>query len=203
MVPTDAPPLIGRRRTHDGRPSTPPAVDTGDGPSKTRRKAESQERQDLGEQLVTLGASQFDEVVAAAALPERLVEAIQAARTITAWGGRKRQMQFIGKLMREIDTAPIERLLGAWASGRAVDAAQQHALERWRERLLDEPDALDALAAQYPGLDRPRFRSLIAKTKLERERAAPPRAYRELFRELRVLAAAAAEPTPSTSRAEP
>jgi ribosome-associated protein len=189
MVPTDAPPLIGRRRTHDGRPSTPPAADTEDAPSKTRRKAESQERQDLGERLVALGNSQFEEIVATAALPERLVEAILAARTITAWGGRKRQMQFIGKLMREIDPTPVQRLLDTWAQGRAVDAAQQHALERWRERLLDEPDALDALTAQYPGLDRPRFRSLIAKTRVEREHAAPPRAYRELFRELKALAA--------------
>jgi ribosome-associated protein len=194
MVPTDSPPLIGRRRTHDGRPSTAATVDPGDAPSKTRRKAESHERQDLGEQLVELGTSRFEEIVARAALPERLVEAIVAARTITARGGRKRQMQFIGKLMRDVDPAPIERQLDAWAQGHAMDAARQHALERWRDRLLGETDALDALAAQYPGLDRPRFRSLIARTAVEREHGAPPRAYRELFRELKLLSAAAADP---------
>jgi ribosome-associated protein len=194
MVPTDSPPLIGRRRTHDGRPSTAATAGTGDAPSKTRRKAESQDLQDLGEQLVALGTSRFEAIVAGAALPERLVEAIVAARTITARGGRKRQMQFIGKLMRDVDPAPIARQLDAWAQGQAMDAAHQHALERWRDRLLAEPDALDALAAQYPGLDRPRFRSLIAKTTVERERGAPPRAYRELFRELKQLAAVAPDP---------
>lgn len=192
MAPADSPPLIGRRRTRPDRPSADAVTLPADAPSKTRRKTESHERQDLGEQLVALSAGQFEEIAAEAALPERLIDAIVAARGITAWGGRKRQLQFIGKLMRDIDPAPVERRLEAWAQGRAMDAAQQHALERWRERLLAEPDALDALAAEHPGLDRPRFRSLIAKAKIERERKAPPRAYRELFRELKLLSEPAA-----------
>ena len=130
-------------------------------------------------------------------MPERLVDAIVAARSITAWGGRKRQLQFIGKLMREIDPAPIERRLDAWAHGQAIDAARQHALERWRERLLAEPDALDALAAAHPTLDRPRFRALIARARTERERATPPHAYREIFRELKALAGDEHAPPPS------
>jgi ribosome-associated protein len=119
--------------------------------------------------------------------PERLVDAIVAARHHRLADARQ---LYVGKLMRSVDPAPIERRLDAWAQGHAMDTAQQHALERWRDRLLVEPEALDALAAQYPTLDRPRFRSLIAKARTERERASPPHAYRELFRELKALAAA-------------
>ncbi len=185
MPAADGPPLLGRRRSNE-RPRAPEAEPAA-APSKTRRKAEMHARQDLGERLVALEPGRFAEVAAEAALPERLVDAIVAARSITAWGGRKRQLQFVGKLMREIDPAPIERRLDAWAHGQAIDAARQHGLERWRERLLAEPDALDALAALHPTLDRPRFRSLVAKARTERERGAPPHAYRELFRELKAL----------------
>ena len=188
MPPTDGPPLLGRRRASER--VHPAAAPGDDAPSKTQRKAEMHARQDLGETLVALDAGRFAELAAETALPERLVDAIVAARSITAWGGRKRQLQYIGKLMRSIDPAPIERRLDAWAQGHAMDTAQQHALERWRDRLLVEPEALDALAAQYPTLDRPRFRSLVAKARAERERASPPHAYRELFRELKALAAA-------------
>ena len=184
-----------RRRPHDpiaAAAATDPAEepDAGIGaavPSKTRRKAEMHALQDLGEALVGLDPRRLAELAAEAELPERLVDAITLARTITAWGGRKRQMQFIGKLMREVDPAPIAHRLDAWAQGQAMDAARQHALERWRDRLLAEPDALDALAAEYPTLDRPRFRALIARARTERERASPPHAYRELFRELKTL----------------
>ncbi len=120
-------------------------------PSKTRRKAEMQALQGLGEALVELDPRRFDELAAAVELPERLVEALREARTITAWGGRKRQLQFIGKLMRDVDPAPIRRRLDLWSHGHALEAAQEHAIERWRERLLAEPDALDALAAALPG----------------------------------------------------
>lgn len=196
MPPADGPPLLGRRRSNE-RVRTPPAEPGAAAPSKTRRKAEMHARQDLGETLVGLDPGRFAEIAAEAGLPERLVDAIVAARGITAWGGRKRQLQFIGKLMREIDPAPIERRLDAWAHGQAIDAARQHALERWRERLLAEPDALDALAAAHPTLDRPRFRALIARARTERERASPPHAYREIFRELKALAGDEHAPPPS------
>ncbi len=202
MPAADGPPLLGRRRSNE-RPRTPEAEPAAAAPSKTRRKAEMHARQDLGERLVALEPGRFAEVAAEAALPERLVDAIVAARDISAWGARKRQLQFVGKLMREIDPAPIEHRLDAWAHGQAIDAARQHALERWRERLLAEPDALDGLAALHPTLDRPRFRSLVARARTERERAAPPHAYRELFRELKALTDpgrdATTDPAPTTT----
>jgi ribosome-associated protein len=114
-------------------------------------------------------------------------DAINQARSITAWGGRKRQRQFVGKLMRDVDPEPIRRRLDLWAHGHAIDAARQHALERWRDRLLAEPAALDLLAAEKPRLDRPRFRALIARARDEHARGQPPHAFRELFRELKAL----------------
>lgn len=156
-------------------------------PSKTRRKADMHALRDLGVELVLLEPKRLDELAAAANLPERLVEAIREARGITAWGGRKRALQYVGKLMREVDAEPIRKQLDAWAHGRDIDAARQHSLERWRERLLTEPEALDALAAEHPGLDRSLFRSLIARSREERGHGDPPHAYRELFRVLKAL----------------
>jgi ribosome-associated protein len=176
-------PLTGA--THAG-PNEGAATDAA--PSKTRRKAAMHALQDLGEALVELDPRRLAEIAAEAALPERLVEAIGEARTITAWGGRKRQLQFIGKLMRDVDAEPIRRRLDAWAHGQHEEAARQHALEQWRERLLAEPDAADALAAANPQLDRPRFRALIARARDERANGSPPHAYRELFRALKALA---------------
>jgi ribosome-associated protein len=89
--------------------------------------------------------------------------------------------------MRDQDPAPIRQRLDLWAQGRDLDTARQRGLERWRERLLVEPEALDALAAEFPRLDRPRMRSLIARALEERARGAPPHAFRELFRALKAL----------------
>ena len=175
----------------DQRSPVAPPVDAGDAaplpPSKTRLKADMHALQDLGEALVGLDARRFDVVVEEAQLPERLVDAIRAARSITAHGGRRRQLQYVGKLMRGVDPAPIRARLDAWAEGRDADAAKLHALERLRERLLTEPAALDDLVATHPTVDRPRLRSLIAKAKDERARSAPPHAFRELWRALREL----------------
>jgi len=143
--------------------------------------------QDLGEALVRLETKRLAELAAEVALPDRLVDAIREARSITAWGGRKRQLQFVGKLMRDIDPEPIQRRLDLWVHGHDADTARQRTIERWRQRLVAEPDALDALAAAHPRLDRSRFRALIAKVRTERERGAPPHAFRELFRELKAL----------------
>jgi ribosome-associated protein len=177
------------RPARDAAPDAEPASGSDSPfPSKTRRKAEMQALQDLGEALVLLDPKRLDDLATEVDLPERLVDALREARAITAWGGRKRQMQFIGKLMRDVDPAPIRRRLELWSQGHAMEAAQQHAIERWRERLLMEPDALDALAAAYPALDRARLRALTTRARDERDRGAPPHAYRELFRELKALA---------------
>jgi len=155
--------------------------------SKTRKKAEMHALQDMGEALVALDPRRLAELAADVPLPPRLVDAVVDARSISAWGGRKRQLQYVGKLMRDVDPEPIRRRLDQWAHGHALDSARQHDLEQWRDRLMAEPAALDLLAARWPRLDRPRFRALIAKAREERSREQPPHAFRELFRELKTL----------------
>jgi ribosome-associated protein len=169
--------------------TTEPAqlVDHTTKPSKTRRKAEMHALQDLGEALVELEPRRFDELAAIAALPERLVDAIREARSVKAWGARKRSLQFVGKLMRDVDPDPIRRQLDLWAHGHGVDVARQRTLEQWRERLLTEPAALEALAREHPRSDVARIRTLIARSRDERARGSPPHAYRELFRFLKAL----------------
>ncbi len=179
-----------RRRPHGGTtadagPDLAPADDLP--PSKTRRKAEMHALQEMGEVLIGLDAKRLALLAQEVSLPPRLVDAILEARSITAWGGRKRQLQFVGRLMRDVDPEPIRRRLDLWAHGHAVDSAHQHALEQWRDRLIAEPAALDVLAASRPRLDRPRFRALIARARDERARGQPPHAFRELFRELKAL----------------
>ena len=152
-------------------------------PSKSQRKRDVQALQDLGMELVGLNAeqlAQFD-------LPERLAEAIAEAQRIRDFEGRRRQMQFIGKLMREIEPAPIRARLDQLRGVARESAAAQHLVERWRERLLAEADALTLFAAEYPHGDLQRLRSLIASIKRDRSNGRPPKNYRELFRALREI----------------
>ena len=156
------------------------SLDAGRALSKTRRKAEMHERQDLGEALVQLTASRL----AALDLPERLADAIAQARAISKHEARRRQMQFIGRLMRDVDPDPIRARLAHWGEAPAAEKARLAAVERWRERLLAEAGALDALCAAVPGIDRARIAALLVRVGTERGHAAPPHAYRELFRAL-------------------
>jgi len=160
-----------------------PAVQVDERQSKTRRKQEMTALQALGEALVGVGPARRAEL----ALPERLQEALDAAQRITQREARRRQLQFIGRLMRGVDAAPIRARLAQWADAPNAEKARLHALERWRERLLSEAGALEALCAEQPGANRERFAELVDSVHAERLQARPPRAYRELFRALDAL----------------
>jgi ribosome-associated protein len=154
-------------------------------PSKTRRKHEMHALQDLGEALVALDPRRLQKLD----LPERLVDAIIQARGIRAHEGRRRQIQYIGKLMRTIDPEPVQAALEDWAKGPKEDNARFAALERWRDRLLAEPTALNEFVGMYPQADRRHLESLIHDANLERTRGGPPHRYRELFRQLKAVVA--------------
>jgi ribosome-associated protein len=156
-------------------------------PSKTRRKAAMHALQDLGEAMVRLTPGRL----ATLALPERLADAILQARHITRWEARRRQMQFIGRLMRDVDPLPIQARLEQWAGAPEAEKARLAHVERWRARLLSEGDALDRLCAENARADRPRLAALVARIRDERAHGEPPHAYRELFRTLNALFAAA------------
>jgi ribosome-associated protein len=154
-------------------------------PSKTRRKHAMHALQDLGEALVALDPRRLKELD----LPERLVDAVLQARGIRAHEGRRRQIQYIGKLMRDVDPEPLQAALEGWAKGPKEDNARFAALERWRDRLLVEPAALNEFVGAYPQADRRHLESLINDANLERVRGGPPHRYRELFRQLKAAMA--------------
>lgn len=156
-----------------------------DGPSKSQRKRDADAAQKLGTRLIELKESELQTLN----LPERLLDAILLAQRITTRGGLARQRQYIGKLMRDIDLAPVEDALAA-KSRTAQFASEKHKrLETWRARLLTEgPKALDELAKWCPDADRKALQALITKATSERvDSGSREAASRELFRTLRGL----------------
>ena len=158
-------------------------------PSKSARKREAAAAQDLGTRLIDLKESDLR----ALDLDERLLDAILLAKRITSRGGLARQRQYIGKLMRDIDTTPIEVALGAKSRATALDAEKHKRLETWRTRLLTEGStALDELVKWCPGADRKSVQVLITKATTTRvDPGSREAASRELFRTLRTLFEAA------------
>ena|SRR6185503_2211227 len=151
--------------------------------SKTQRKREMLELQTLGEDLTRLTEAQLAELE----LPERLLDAVLAARRISKFGALRRQLQYIGRLMRDVDSDTIAARLDAWKGTSREATAHLHLLERWRERLLVDDAALFELAQSFPGCDIQKLRILIRNARREREAAQAPRSFRALFQELRVL----------------
>jgi ribosome-associated protein len=147
-------------------------------PSKTQRKKEMHELQALGAELVDL----TEEQLASVELPERLREAVQAAQRITKHGARRRQLQYIGRIMRDVDPEPIRDRLSAWKAVSTADTARLHLVERWRDRLLRDEQAAQELASEYPDADLTRVRLLLRNAAREREAGQPPKSYRALFK---------------------
>jgi ribosome-associated protein len=154
-------------------------------PSKTRRKQEMHALQALGAELVGLGASHLE----AMGLPEALLRAVLDAQRIKSHEAKRRQMQYIGRLMRDVDAAPIREHLAALRGDSEQAAAQHRRLEALRARLLEDDEALTDFAAAHPGTDLQGLRSLLRSARKEQKEGKPPRAYRELFRFLKDAAA--------------
>lgn len=152
--------------------------------SKSQRKREAHALQDLGENLMKLGASDFEKIP----LDDDLRAAITTARGMKKYGALKRQLQYIGKLMRKIDAEPIQQAYDAVVNHYRDDVKQFHQLENWRDRLLEEGDqALSALLEQYPNADRQHLRQLIRNAQKEKSTNKPPRSAREMFQYLKTL----------------
>ncbi|HTI47809.1 MAG TPA: ribosome biogenesis factor YjgA [Casimicrobiaceae bacterium] len=161
----------------------PALPDSDSAPSKTRRKRDMEALQALGERLVDLDAQRL----ATLDLPEVLVDAVALARRTTRHEARRRQMQYIGRLMRDIDPAPLQAAFERWEQGPAEERARFAELERWRTRLLDDPAALDAFMAEHPHSDRAALARQIADAREERAHGGPPHHQRALFRTLKAL----------------
>ena len=159
-------------------------IDTDDRPSRSQLKRDAEALQDLGRDLVELPQARLDRIE----MPEKLREAIDLARRITAHGGRRRQLQFIGKLMRRLDAEPIRGQLEAMLQADRRAAQRFHHLEALRDKLIAEGDAaLGAIIETYPYADRQHLRQLIRQAQQERDKNKPPASARSLFRYLREL----------------
>ena len=145
------------------------------------------ELQALGARLAELPEAQLE----AMTLPAALAQAVLEARKIRSHEARRRQLQYIGRLMRETDPEPIRAQLAAIDGTSAQAAAQHRRLEAWRERLLADDAALTEFAAAHPGADVQVLRTLIRNSRKEQKEGRSPRAYRELFRLLKSLGPAA------------
>ncbi|HWU82337.1 MAG TPA: ribosome biogenesis factor YjgA [Methylophilaceae bacterium] len=156
--------------------------------SKTKRKAAMDALQELGVTLVGLPRDKLAKLE----LPEQLLDAINEAKRITANGATRRQMQYIGKLMREVDTDPIREQLARWEGKNVAENAHFHRLERWRARLIEEESASAEWLSQYPQTDSQQLRTLIRNARREQAANKPPKSSRELFRLLREISEAEA-----------
>ena len=166
-----------------------------DEPSRTELKRESDELQKLGENLLTLRA----DLMAKVDLPEKLVEAVAEAKRITNFEGKRRQMQFIGKLMRKLDEDAVEGVRAALleqSQGSAQETLQLHLAEQWRDRLIKDDDACGEWLQSFPSTDSQQLRALIRQARKDAPAASAAtvsqglaprqsRAYREIFQLVR------------------
>jgi len=153
------------------------------GPSKTSVKKQMHDLRDIGKELTELSKEQ----IAQLDIPDSLREALHEFKSIHKFGAQRRQIQYIGKLMREIDPAPILAKLNAWKGKSQQHTAYMHLLERWRDRLMASDHALTDLIADHPNADAQHLRNLIRNAHKEIEANKPPKNYREIFQALKEI----------------
>ncbi|GAA0825429.1 ribosome biogenesis factor YjgA [Ralstonia mannitolilytica] len=148
--------------------------------SKSQRKREVNALQDLGTALEALPKDKLAKVP----LPETLADALREAKRITSHEGKRRQMQYIGKLMRALtdeDVEAIRRVMATFVGASKAETARLHAIERWRDRLIASDDAVTEFIAAHPDTDVQALRTLVRNARKEAQLAKPPRSSRELF----------------------
>ena len=158
----------------------PPVYSFDEKPSKTRLKQASHELQELGEAVVALPDSRIDGLEIA----EELLDAIRQFKKTRSFEGKRRQMQYIGKLMRKHEVEPIRQAVTDMQLGRAKDSLALHQAERWRAELLADDDATTRWITAHPETDVQQLRSLVRAAR--KDAALVPekrsgRAFRELF----------------------
>jgi len=170
-------------------------------PSKSQLKREMTALQKLGAELI----AEPRERVKRVPMPEEVRDAILVCQTIKDHEGRRRQLQYVGKMMRtleEEEVALIRKTIDSWKQPSRAETAAMHALERRRDKLLADDGALTELRAQYPELDVQQMRTLIRNARREQTENKPPKAYREIFQVLKQLQSAAAKPAETDEQPE-
>ena len=145
--------------------------------SKTKRKQQMHELQDLGEELVALSKDALKKTP----MSDELREAIKEYQRIPTHGAHRRQMQYIGKIMRNEDTAPIIEKLKQLKGSSTAATALLHRIERYRTEMIANDAAITQFLADFPAVDAQPLRALVRNARKEAEQVKPPKAYRELF----------------------
>lgn len=158
-------------------------MDDDDFISKTRRKKQMKALQDVGASLVELS----NEQLARLKLPEELLEAVLACKRMTKHEAKRRQMQYIGRVMRDLDATPIAEALGRLEAPTRRDTALFHAAEKWRRDLLEDDHAVERFVREFPEADPHRLRGLVEDARAEKRGSKPPRSARELFHVLNAI----------------
>lgn len=151
--------------------------------SKTQLKAEADQQQALGVRLTELPKDKLLKLD----LPDEVITAVLDSKKITANGATRRHKQYLGRLMREIDNAPILEQLARWDGKHTAENAYFHGLERWRDRMIENVDVLAEFIALYPQTDIQQLRTLIRNAQKELAAGKPPKSSREIFRILREI----------------
>ncbi len=154
--------------------------------SKSEIKRDAEELKRLGAELVELGKNSLDKIP----LDEDLRSAIELAQRIKK-EGRRRQLQLIGKMLRQRDEEPIRQALDKLKNRHNQQVALFHKLEQLRDRLIEQgDDAVADVLALYPHADRQQLRSMIRNAQKEKATGKTPKAARQIFQYLRELAEA-------------
>lgn len=149
--------------------------------SKSQLKREAHALQDSGQKLIALP----DAALRALDIPEALLKAVLEAKRINSHGALRRQRQYIGRLMRELDTEHLLQQIDQLEQNRRADTARFHAIEHWRDRLLSEQDeALQELLKLHPDADRQHLRQLMRQAQKQTSDKRAPRALFEYLKEL-------------------
>lgn len=152
-------------------------------PSKTKQKEAMHELRDLGAELVELSVGQLKRIN----LPENIFDAVRECQKITAHGARRRQIQYLGKLMRSVDDEPIRAGLALLRGESSAETARLHRLERLRVKLLEDESTLSDIAALWPAVDLQHLRQLRRNAIKEQEQNKPPKNFRAIFQVLQEL----------------
>ena len=150
--------------------------------SKTQRKHAMEELQSLGEALVALPADRLKKID----IPDELRDAVSTAQRMTRHDeAKRRQMQYIGRLMRKVEIDPIQTALAEARGDSASETARLHRLERLRSELLEDEKILQEIATLYPAIDLQHLRSLRRAALKEQQQNKPPRNFRAIFQLLK------------------
>jgi ribosome-associated protein len=214
-----AEPLLGSATGNDDDDARPMSK-RASGPSRTVQKQQADAAQALGREVAALP----EDRLAATPMPESLRTAILDYRRIKSFEGKRRQMQYVGKLMRQADEAVLREAVAAATVGTAKDTLALHVAEHWRDQLVASDDALTRWMHEYPSTDSQQLRSLVRAARRDVATAAAaaagpasalggtaprqPKSFRELFQLLKPLlaqgsaaAASSAAPSPAVDEA--